>query len=209
MRVGELTGLQWENVDFNNHTIDVNHTLAYFDTSDRSFDYEIHTTKTAAGFRTISMIDNAYEVLQKQKALNKVCSANINGYDDFVFVNRFHNVYNQSTLNRALRRICADANEDAVLNGKVELRKFSCHSLRHTFCTNLIRAGVDVKRVQYLMGHADIETSLGIYADVTEDMRADAGESLNEYMNKMKSTKSTNLATNSSTDNSTFAKGAF
>lgn len=185
LRVGEVTGLTWDDVkieDENNRIIDVNHNLVYYSKGGKEFTYEIHTTKTVAGFRKIPMSNAAYDAIQNQIDLHKRSQVEINGYDNFIFVNRFGNVHNQSTLNRALRRIIADANEDAMANGGLELPHISCHCLRHTFCTNLCRAGVDVRVAMALMGHTDIQTTVNIYTSVQGDMKANATDALNDFL---------------------------
>ena len=86
------------------------------------------------------------------------CNVTIDGYTDFVFINRFGNVQHQGTLNKAIRRIIRDCNDYQIAKaGKnpVLLPKFSCHSLRHTFTTRLVEAGVNIKVVQNVLGHAD------------------------------------------------------
>lgn len=50
------------------------------------------------------------------------------------------------------------------------LPKFSCHTLRHTFTTRLCESGINIKVIQSVLGHADISTTLDIYADVTRDL---------------------------------------
>ena len=65
-----------------------------------------------------------------------------------VLMNRFGNLQHQGTLNKALRRIIRDCNDMQLSKGKknpVLLPKFSCHSLRHTFTTRLVEAGVNIK----------------------------------------------------------------
>lgn len=98
----------------------------------------------------------------------------MDGYTDFVFVNRFGNVQHQGTLNKALRRIIRDCNEEQLKkykNPPVLLPQFSCHSLRHTFTTRLIEAGVNIKVVQEVLGHADFDTTMNIYTHVTQDLK--------------------------------------
>ena len=51
------------------------------------------------------------------------------------------------------------------------LPKFSNHSLRHTFTTRMCEAGVNTKAMQSILGHADAETTLNIYAEVTKDLK--------------------------------------
>ena len=64
------------------------------------------------------------------------------------------------------------------------LPRFSCHTLRHTFCTNLCAAGVDVKTISEIPGHADVRVTLEIYAEVTKDMKNRAVKSLEDYLNE-------------------------
>ena len=104
------------------------------------------------------------------------CRVSIETYTDFIFVNRFGDTQHQGTLSKALRRIIRDGNDQVYDShiGKGEailLPHFSCHHLRHTFTTRLIEAGTNVKVMQEILGHADISTTLDIYADVTEDTK--------------------------------------
>lgn len=52
------------------------------------------------------------------------------------------------------------------------LPHFSCHILRHTFTTRMCEAGVNIKVIQDTLGHADVSTTLNIYADATKDLKA-------------------------------------
>lgn len=114
----------------------------------------------------------------------------------YIFINRFVSVQQQVTLNKALRRIIRDCNS-AVLeknpNAKVLLPRFSCHSLRHTFTTRMVEAGVNIKVIQETLGHKDISTTLDIYTDVTKDLAkrefGDLNEKVKANMNSVKLTK--------------------
>ena len=93
-----------------------------------------------------------------------------------MFVNRFGNVQNQGTLNKALRRIIRDCNGEILENNNqnkeaVLLPRFSCHILRHTFTTRLCESGVNMKVIQDVLGHSDISTTMNIYADVTKELK--------------------------------------
>lgn len=70
----------------------------------------------------------------------------VDGYQNFIFVNRFGGVQHQGSLNKALRRIIRDYNDKQFLKEKknfVLLPNFTCHSLRHTFTTRLVEAGME------------------------------------------------------------------
>ena len=90
----------------------------------------------------------------------------------------------KATLNKAIRRIIRDCNDEQLLkdeNAEVLLPHFSCHSLRHTFTTRMCEAGVNVKVIQDTLGHKDISTTLNIYTDVTKELRKSEFEGLDSY----------------------------
>lgn len=192
LRVGELTGLRWCDIDLENGVIDVNHTLVYY--SHRSADskqgcyFNINTPKTAASIRQVPMLDFVKEafIMEKevQELLDIKCEAVIDGYTDFIFVNRFGNVQHQGTLNKAIRRIIRDCNDEQFQksdNPKVLLPHFSCHTLRHTFTTRMCEAGVNVKVIQDTLGHTDVSTTLNIYTDVTKELKRVEFEGLGRF----------------------------
>lgn len=178
MRVGEITGLRWNDIDLKSGMIDVNHTLVYYKHRDENGCYfDIHSPKTKAGVRQIPMteeVKNAFLLEKKMQDLAGIQSqVTIDGYHNFIFVNRFGNVQNQGTLNRALRRIIRDCNDEQLLKKKnpVLLPNFSCHSLRHTFTTRLVEAGVNIKVIQNLCGHSRSDVTLDIYTTVTKELK--------------------------------------
>lgn len=191
LRVGEATGLRWEDVDFENNIISINHTLVYYNHSKGGCYFGINTPKTRAGERTIPMIDSVREALLQEKE-NQImqgieCKVTVDGFTNFIFINRFGNVQHQGTLNKALRRIIRDCNQDILDNAnnsqiEVLLPRFSCHILRHTFTTRLCESGINIKVIQSVLGHADISTTLDIYADVTKDLKNAEMLSFNDFI---------------------------
>lgn len=194
MRVGEITGLRWCDIDLEEDIISVNHTLVYYDRGGlERCGYGINTPKTKAGERIIPMLPKVKEAFLKereyQKEVGLKCNAIVDGYTDFIFVNRFGNVQNQSTLNKALRRIIRDCNYEVLDKGQknpVLLPKFSNHSLRHTFTTRMCEAGVNIKAMQDILGHADAETTLQIYTDATKDLKKSEIINFEEYFKAQK-----------------------
>ncbi|MCH5201091.1 MAG: site-specific integrase, partial [Oscillospiraceae bacterium] len=196
LRVGEVTGLRWCDIDLEKGIIDINHTLVYFSRGKKDgCTFAVNTPKTEAGKRTVPMLPIVKEAFllerQNQQDFEIKCRANIAGYTDFIFVNRFGDVQHQGTLNKALRRIIRDCNYEVLdkHTGKkppVLLPKFSNHSLRHTFTTRMCEAGVNVKAMQDILGHADAETTMNIYAEATHDLKRAELISFEEFFNNQK-----------------------
>lgn len=192
LRVGEITGLRWQDIDLKNGIVDVNHTLVYYSHrlvkpgEKKGCYFAINSTKTPASKRKIPMLDFVKEAFEMERQYQKEaeiqCNAVVDGYTDFIFVNRFGNVQHQGTLNKAIRRIIRDCN-DEIIEGNVDtsilLPHFSCHSLRHTFATRMCEKGVNIKVIQDVMGHTDISTTMNIYTDATKDMKTRAFADLN------------------------------
>lgn len=185
LRVGEITGLRWCDIDLKENLIDVNHTLVYYNHAENGCYFNINTTKTKAGVRNVPMLEfvkQAFIEERKYQMANGIrCNVKIDGYTDFIFVNRFGAAQHQGTLNKALRRIIRDCNDEVLESNEenpVLLPRFSCHSLRHTFTTRMCEAGVNIKVIQDALGHSDISTTLNIYADVTKELKKKEFEGL-------------------------------
>lgn len=193
MRVGEICGLRWSDIDLENETISVNHTLVYYDRGgNERCGFAVNTPKTDAGTRIIPMLPKVKEAFlmekEYQEEVGLKCNVTIDGYTDFIFINRFGNTQHQATLNKALRRIIRDCNYDVLDKNKnledvVILPKFSNHSLRHTFTTRMCEAGVNIKAMQDILGHADVETTMDIYAEATKDLKIKELINFEQYFN--------------------------
>ena len=194
LRVGEATGLRWCDIDLDEGLIDVNHTLVYYcHGPQKGCSFNVNTPKTKAGERVVPMLGFVKEAFleerENQKETGISCKASVDGYTDFIFVNRYGDTQHLGTLNKAIRRIirdCNDAQFEKSENPEVLLPHFSCHTLRHTFTTRMCEAGVNIKVIQDALGHADVSTTLGIYADVTKDLRKDEFAGLDAYFQKGK-----------------------
>lgn len=194
MRVGETVGLRWCDIDFDEEIISVNHTLIYYSRGkEDGCLFAINTPKTEAGKRTIPMLPKVKEAFllekQYQEEVGIKCNVSVDGYTDFIFINRFGGVQHQGTLNKALRRIIRDCNYEVLDSGKknaVTLPPFSNHTLRHTFTTRMCEAGVNIKAMQDILGHADAETTMDIYADATKELKKAELIDFDEYFNKKK-----------------------
>lgn len=189
-RIGEIIGLRWKDLDFENRSISINHSVVYYPlegAKKRTNVLQVSLPKTEAGIRVIPMLDTVYEALQEEYEAQKENGFNcteIDGMTGFVFCNRFGNVHNPQTINRTIRRISENYNAEEVLKAKRERRQpvilphFSCHHLRHTFCTRFCEQETNIKVIQSIMGHANIETTMDIYAEVTDTKKKESMRNL-------------------------------
>ena len=148
---------------------------------------KINTPKTEAGMRTIPMLDavkDAFEMIWEEQKENGWTDAEIDGMTGFVFCNRYGNIMNAQSVNRAIKRISSAYNATEEVEAKKEHREpvllpdFSAHSLRHTFCTRLCERETNLKIIQSIMGHKDIQTTMDIYAEATEEKKQETFEHL-------------------------------
>ena len=195
-RIGEAIGIRWQDIDFEKRTISINHSLIYYTTKYKNHpmcSFSISLPKTEAGIRIIPMMDSVYNALQTELQYQKENGFNeteIDGMKGFVFMNRFGNVHNPQAINRAIKRIYESYNAEEVVKAKRQHREpvliphFSCHHLRHTFCSRICENETNLKVIQSIMGHANIETTLDIYAEVTESKKQEAIENLAHKLDK-------------------------
>jgi integrase len=194
VRVGELSGLTWKDIDFENGFITIDHAVVYFagklnNTNKRIY---ISKPKTDAGIRKVPMVKKVREALEEVRKYQQengiFCNAEIDGYSNFVFLNRFGNVFLQHDLDRALARIIDAYNDDAIHKAALKnkealiLPHFTCHSLRHTFCARFCENETNLKVIQSVMGHVDIGTTMNIYAEVSEAKKKQSMEALSEKL---------------------------
>lgn len=195
MRIGELVGLRWDDIDLDARTIDINHSLFYFAgvRNKTPNKWVINLPKTESGVRTIPMVDTVYmafiEERSRQNEDDSSCLSVVDDMSGFIFSNRFRELYVPEAVNRNLRRIIENYNVMEEVRAAKERREpvllphFTCHHLRHTFCARLCEADVNIKVIQTIMGHKDIQTTMDIYAEVTGDKKK---KSLDEIFDQMK-----------------------
>lgn len=183
-RVGEIVGLTWDDCDFKNGIININHSLIYRpDEFTGKSGFYISTPKTKAGEREIPMFEAVRKALlnerlrQMQEGFNQTV---IDGYSGFIFSNRFNGVLSPHNINRAIERITRDYNvaesELAARQNRepLLLPHFSVHNLRHTFCTRMCENETNIKVIQEIMGHSDISTTMDVYNEATRDKKKES-----------------------------------
>lgn len=191
-RVGEIVGLTWDDCDFKNGIININHSLIYRpDEFTGKSGFYISTPKTKASEREIPMFEAVKKALLDERLRQMKDGFNqtvIDGYYGFIFSNRFNNVLSPHNINNAIARITRDynveENELAEREGRepLLLPHFSVHNLRHTFCTRMCENESNIKVIQEIMGHSDASTTMNIYNEATRDKKQESFASLEGKM---------------------------
>ena len=164
MRVSELCGLTKQQLDFENRRIWVDHQLV------RKPDctYYVEKTKTESGCRFIPMTDNVYKALKNIIAKRQRPAKEwlIDGYSGFLLLDKNGNpkvaMHIEHHFQWALKKY-------RKLHPDQPLPKITPHVFRHTFCTKMAHAGMDIKSLQYLMGHSDAGVTMNVYTHATYD----------------------------------------
>ena len=158
-RIGEVIGLRWSDINFNDNYIEINHSITYFPRHDKNYkcEFRISLPKTDSGIRQIPMLDKVREVLLQEKEYQEKtgirCITEIDGMKGFIFFNRYGFVHKPSSLNKEIHRIVINYNAAEEVRASREGRRprlvpdFSCHITRHTFCSRSHQKGCRQKEL--------------------------------------------------------------
>lgn len=160
MRCGECLALSWNDINFEEMTISIEHNLA-----DVGGKHWLTTPKTESSIRTIGMSQALADIFREQKKYQEQLIEAIG--DDFshpemVFTSANGNYRDRSSLGTSLKRFLRGTEFDFL----------TLHSLRHCNATLLLNSGVDLKVVSDHLGHCDIGVTANIYADVLKSTKA-------------------------------------
>ncbi|WP_417044440.1 tyrosine-type recombinase/integrase [Dysosmobacter sp.] len=157
LRISELYGLTKSDIDFKERRIRVERQL----TRTRNCEYYIEKPKTDSGERYVPMDGAVYQAFQNviQNRKTPKVEMLINGHSGFLFLDKDGKPKVAGHLEHAMKRIIDNYNK----SHDDKLPSITPHVLRHTFCTEMANAGMEIKNLQYLMGHADAYTTLNTY----------------------------------------------
>lgn len=159
MRIGEMCGLKWEDVNFENKTIKIKRTIQrIYEPQRKASEINVGSTKTSAGERTVPITQKISEYL---KTLKKDGNIYIATGKETPTEPRTHRQYHKRLME------------------KIDIEYITPHGLRHTFATRAIQNGVDPKTVSAILGHSNSNITLNIYTSVTEDMLRNGIEKMN------------------------------
>ena len=172
LRCGELIGLTWKDVDTRARRLNVDHQLIYENYGD-GCRFHISTPKTDSGIRVIPMTQEVQKAFEEQRKINfmlaKDKSVEVDGYSGFVFTAKSGRPLMPYGVNSVLYNIVDAYNKEEVQRAKKEHRKaellpkVSAHVMRHTACTRMAECRMDIKVLQYIMGHAHFDVTMEVY----------------------------------------------
>lgn len=157
LRIGEAGALTA--ADFTRQGVRVNKTI----TRTEAGSYRIGTeAKTAAGMRIVPLSEDARDALERQKAINAAIRGDrIIELQRPVFTAPRGGLLKSECINTDIEKICRAAGVD----------RFSVHAFRDTFATRCVESGMPPKTLQEIMGHSDINMTLGLYAHAMNDTK--------------------------------------
>ena len=169
LRVGEVLGLKWSDVDFENRVLHVQRSLKQ-DKENKTL--VLGETKTKAGKRNIPLTEECIKIFKSEKKSQNGYAVDIK-YGDLVF---------RKENGSPISRFCLAARIDYLCR-KNGMRKISMHILRHTFATRCIEGGMNPKALQAIMGHEKISTTLDLYVHSDDDYKTKEIEKVQKYLN--------------------------
>lgn len=157
MRIGEICGLKWKDIDLDNSIIMISRTVQRIE--DDSFSYKktkkmVFSPKTQSSKRIVVLTDFLVEYLNNYKKLMIPLS------EDYFIISNSLEIPEVRNIQRNFKRICIKFDID-----------INFHSLRHSFATNCIKYNIDIKTLSELLGHSNISTTMNLYVHPSIDYK--------------------------------------
>lgn len=183
LRAGELSGLTWKDMDFENKALYVRRGMQKITTYDDDFnkvkrERKVTDVKTENSYRVVPMLDKVVRILQEYKEKVQAEQEELaelgEGFkeDDFIFKTKYNHPITSEYLRKTCQGICKSNN----------FRKVGIHELRHTFATRSIEAGIDLRVLQEILGHASYSTTADIYVHILGQAKLSQMNRLEDYL---------------------------
>lgn len=186
VRLGELLGLKQSDLNYQRHSVIVRRTVGRLQRVDengslikrgagiKTTEIVVRSPKSANSQREIPLFDELWNELllycEKMKAMMDDFGIPYN-QDSYVFCNYSGNPYDPRVYEDLFKRTLKAAN----------LERINFHALRHTFATRALEAGMDIKVLSSILGHAQASTTLNLYAHALADHRKLSMDKMSEY----------------------------
>ena len=146
LRIGEVCALRWENIDFESKKIHIEKTIErIYSKEENKTIVIIDTPKSITSVRTIPINSKLYNILKQIRGKSKKTDFVLAGSSEHYVEPRNYQYHFKEILKRS------------------KVKKYKFHTLRHTFATNCIEAGMDIKSLSEILGHANVSITLNIY----------------------------------------------
>lgn len=154
IRIGELCALKWKNIDFSERTIYISHTLQrVYSQKNKKSKVIIDKPKTDSSIRTIPMSNKLYEIL---KVMKKEYDS-----ESFLLTGKEYKYIEPRTFQNSYKEILQ----------MLKIKPYKFHILRHTFATECVEVGMDIKSLSEILGHSDINITLNRYVHSSYKMK--------------------------------------
>lgn len=193
MRIGEVGGLQWEDVDFTSRFIYVKRSLTY-QYEDGKKIMRLTSPKTENSVRKIPFFGETREVLEKQFEKVKRKREDLGKrwrqpeeYGNLVFLTSMGSPIGRYSIESDMRYVTQQINDmlktEALYSGGIpkHFERVHPHALRHTFATRCFEKGMTPRAVQEIMGHANYNTTVS-YTHVLDDIKSKEAERVGEFL---------------------------
>lgn len=172
MRISELLGLSWDQIDMEKATITVSKQLSANPYRSKGLFISPKNGKS----RTMKAAPSVIVALKHQRAKQAEMRLQVgsiwNNEHNLVFTTETGGIFEQQRATRVFRSLLWKT-------GLVDVR---FHDLRHTYAVNAIRAGDDIKTIQGNMGHASAAFTLDRYGHFTERMKQDSAARMEDFI---------------------------
>lgn len=170
MRLGEVFGLKWKDIDFERNTVNVQRALVSSNTKGMIFE----DPKTKGSKRRIPVTTNVKKTLERyqkeQELFANFLGDKFNNKESLLFTNLWGKPVDTSNFtSRYFKKMLMQAELD---------REFSFHDLRHTHATLLLRQGINIKVISERLGHSTVAMTLDTYSHLMPDMQETAVKAL-------------------------------
>jgi len=178
VRRGELLSLKWEDIDMEKRLVFVKRTVnrvKNYGEGEGKTMLVISDAKTPKSRRTIPIVETLFNLLLQHKKIQdeeKALAGELYEDNDLVFATELGKIIDPTNFNRTFARMLKRAGVEHA----------SPHSLRHTFATRCLEAGVHIKAVQQFLGHSSMSMTSDVYSHVLMDRKIEEMAKLNDML---------------------------
>ena len=185
LRIGELSALTWEDIDFEKKSLSVSRTLLYQkDYRTGEYGFRFQTPKSGSSKRIVPLIPDAVQILKKHQKAQKVYIMTnreewnpVTAMDNLIFTTRHGTPVQEAHMVKRLAAVTGKMNrlekEIAAKENRMPyiIENITPHTLRHSFATRAFENGLAPKTVQELLGHSNMNITMDLYTHVTYDTK--------------------------------------